>query len=274
MTTKIYKKAIEEPEVLLILEQQTRFRKAIQSLPKQTRKAVLKGFSLATAKHEEFYTPNGKLLPYGYHLVSVALNVINYGIQDPEPILLSLWHDLIEDKKITEKNLKAYIKENREAYGKIDPDRIVSLLNKLNRKNYPGNYSEATEKYYQTISENPETLMVKCADLTANVSEYLRNLEHIKTRKAHLLPKYFGEFVNFLSKNKNFKKLKSKNKIEQELTFLFEQIFNKLTLEDIENFQTIARKKYSYDFKKALQFFQKTLLQSAQPLILAKLPRR
>lgn len=229
------------------------FLKAVQSLPEQTKKAVLKGFSLVIVKHkDQFYTPKERL-PYCYHLVSVALKVIDYGIQDPVPILLALWHDIIEDGKITKRGLEAHIRENREEYSKIDSNRIVFLLIKLNRKNYSGSYSEATKKYYQTISENPETLIVKCADLTSNVKEYLHYLNYIKSKKPHLIPKYFGEFMNFLIKNKNFQKFKLEGKVEQELTSLFQQIFAQLTPEDMENFQAIAKKKYGHDFKKAMQ---------------------
>jgi (p)ppGpp synthase/HD superfamily hydrolase len=229
----------------------------IQSLQEQTKRTVLRGFSLAITKHQDQIYPIEGGVPYGYHLVSVASKVREFGVEEPMPILLALWHDLIEDKHMTEEELKTYLKDNIKDYEGIDPDRIVTLLARLNRETSSGAYSERTENYYQSIGQEKETLVVKCADLSCNVGEYADYLDYyLKSQKIHLLPKYFGEFMRFLAPNQNFRQIEFKGKVEQGLRISFREMIKKLSEEDIERFQNIAGERYGYNFREVLGQFQ------------------
>jgi hypothetical protein len=247
----------EQTKGLKTSQKYEEFLKGTQSLPERARRAILKGFSLAIEEHKDQVYPIEGGVPYGYHLTSVASKVREFGIEEPTPILLALWHDLIEDGHMTEEELEVHIRENSENYEGIDPERMASLLRRLNRETSSGTYSERTEKYYQSISQERETLAVKCADLSCNVGEYVDHLDYyLRSPKIHLFPKYFGEYMRFLVPNQNFRQSESGGKIERELSSSFQAILEGLSEEDLERFQTIAEERYGYNFREVLGQFQ------------------
>ncbi len=260
---------LQEERALATLREQTKnekvakiyrgFLDSVQSLPEQQRGVILKGFFLAIEKHKDQVYPIEKGVPYGYHLTSVASKAREFGIEEPTPILLALWHDLIEDKHMTEEELRSYLRENSHDYQGIDADRMISLLARLNRETPSGTYSGRTEKYYQSISQEEETLAVKCADLSCNVGEYADHLDYyLKSPKIHLLPKYFGEYMRFLVTNQNFRQFELRERVEQEISSSFRAIFGRLSEEDLEKFQVIAEERYGYDFGEVLGQFQRS----------------
>lgn len=99
--------------------------------------------------------------PYLYHLVEVALNIIEvFGIRDETATVLALWHDLLEDEQISREQLAAYIDRHPALIRLGD---LLGLLDGLNR------HGKTTEQYYAGIAAlPPQVFWVKAADLLSN----------------------------------------------------------------------------------------------------------
>ena len=124
--------------------------------------------------------------PYLYHLVEVALNIVEvFGIRDETATVLALWHDLLEDDQISRDELLNYIL-TRPALVRLGD--LLPLLDGLNR------HGKSTEQYYGTIATlPPQVFWVKAADLLSNTKPM--PLLQWDQLKPHWIAKYTVEIA-------------------------------------------------------------------------------
>lgn len=178
-----YVKAIETYEELLSLINGDR--------------ALIQAFIFAIEKHEgQWYQWKGKnLLPYSYHICKCALNAIHFGAERHQ-VIIALWHDLIEDKKATAKEIKKELQNK--TYSKINAANIIEALLILDK----GGIS--SKKYFTEIATNKDATIAKAADIAANIDECIARFdEMIQGEQRFWIYNYLVEIPIFLSKIKS-----------------------------------------------------------------------
>ena len=136
----------------------------------------LVGYALLLAAerhHGQIYQHRIVSLPYLYHLVDVTWCLANVlDTTDPLAVVCGLWHDMLEDEKISEGEMRAYLAQVRPLIGNHHPasleDDIVVCLKALIR---PGSNRAASKAYYAGLAAAPPAARaVKAADLICNTS--------------------------------------------------------------------------------------------------------
>lgn len=123
---------------------------------------------LATNSHSGQFDKGGN--PYILHTISVMYLLDS---DDEELNCIALGHDLIEDTKVTYAQLKSM----------EFTDRIIDGIKCLTK--VPG---EEYDEYREKVKSNPDSVLVKIADLTHNTS--LRRLKGVETKDLARMERY------------------------------------------------------------------------------------
>lgn len=153
---------------------------------------IAKAFWSAVMLHHKVRQKYGDL-PYGFHLKDVFQKCFLFMYQIPfsyterELVLTAaLYHDSIEDARLTYANLVAY-------YGLEVANIVYCCTNEKGKTRK----DRANDKFYNELVENYLAVYVKLCDRMANV-------ESSKVNKPSMYTKYIKEmpeFINHLSKN-------------------------------------------------------------------------
>ncbi len=139
-------------------------------LSEKDKKLIIRAYNFAQKAHEGQKRLSGE--PYFIHPVETAKNIARMGM-DAKTIVAGLLHDVLEDTKITED-------EMRREFG----DEIVFLVNgvtKLGTLKYRGHerHVESLRKFFVAMAHDLRVVIVKFADRLHN----LRTLEYIPEEK-------------------------------------------------------------------------------------------
>lgn len=148
------------------LERYASFFKDIAGFESNHQQLIVQAFLFAVARHHhQFYQwHNNTQLPYAYHLASTAKHVLSFAHARPATVIIALWHDILEDKKATPEE----IFEKLKTYSLFkEKDDILTALILLDRGQYKG--KQKTHLYYKHICTHSDALLVKSADLLANL---------------------------------------------------------------------------------------------------------
>lgn len=105
--------------------------------------------------------------PYILHPVRAAIILLDeWEVKDKKLILAALFHDLVEDTKIT-------LREINKLYG----ERVAGLVKNLTRARRPGETKEEkgknkVKKFDELMKMDKATRLVKCADLLDNIRSW------------------------------------------------------------------------------------------------------
>ncbi len=144
--------------------------------------------------------------PYLSHLVDVARCVASdLAVGDPLAVVCALWHDMLEERRISEEELRAYIEGDCAFHGERDPhqvsEQILSILRALSRPE-----DNDASRYYEGLADAlPTARLVKAADLMCNTStlrafhqaKYGEGRESLPFRD-HWIPKYTTEVATYV----------------------------------------------------------------------------
>jgi hypothetical protein len=163
---------------------------------------------LAAERHQGqvYLRPFGPV-PYLYHPLDVSW-CITYALEVNNSLAatLGLWHDLIEDQKISAQELRAYLETVRSREGQRYPpeldEQIIIMLTALSR---PEENEKASE-YYAGLAQAPEfARIVKAADLICNTSSLKAHLQTWYSApnpeqppRPHLIAKYVTQADRFV----------------------------------------------------------------------------
>ena len=151
-----------------IIETFESFFKEISFFSKAEQLVLVSAFFYALEKHEDqFYLwKNGKKISYGYHVVQAALHVLSFS-KDITSVFLALWHDLLEDKRVSKKEVLEEL--DKYSYSLLtSKDKIILSLELLDKNN-----SSSLFDYYSQILKDPQVLVAKAGDLVANLNASL-----------------------------------------------------------------------------------------------------
>jgi len=158
-------------------------------------KTITEAFLFALEKHEgQYYVwKKGRKLPYTYHLCKCALNTAALSYED-KPIVIALWHDLLEDGKTTKKDIMNQLRNNC-----LNIPEIINALILLDKGN-----SSSPKEYFSNILQNEDASLVKTADLIANLDECIDRFdEMIGNEQRFWIYDYLIEIPQFFLNSKH-----------------------------------------------------------------------
>ncbi|MEI7765265.1 MAG: RelA/SpoT family protein [bacterium] len=134
------------------------------------KKLIIKAYNFAEKAHEGQKRANGD--PYFVHVFETAKNLAKLGM-DAKTIAAGLLHDVLEDTKITEK-------EMTEEFGD-DITFLVKGVTKLGTLKYQGHerHVESLRKFFIAIASDLRVVVIKFADRLHN----LRTLQYLREDK-------------------------------------------------------------------------------------------
>jgi len=152
------------------------FFRAVSGYESHHQRRLVEAFLFAVACHRgQFYQWCRKTkLPYPYHLAATAKHVISFPQATPVTIIIALWHDILEDKKATTGKIYDKLEEKEQ-------NHVLSALQLLDRGSYTG--KQKTLLYYQNLCTHADALLVKIADLLANLDACLARFDEMKQDK-------------------------------------------------------------------------------------------
>lgn len=157
-------------------------------------KTIVEAFLFALEKHEGQYylwKKEGKL-PYAYHLCKCAINTTAFSCEKKH-IVIALWHDLLEDKRTTKKDIANQLKNNC-----FNANEIITVLAILDKEN-----SSSPKEYFSNILQNKDARLVKTADIIANLDECIDRFdEMIKNTQRFWIYDYLIEIPKFFLDSK------------------------------------------------------------------------
>ena len=158
---------------------------------------LIRAFLFAIEKHDgQWYQWKGKKqLPYSYHLCKCAIHTINFGAKKNQ-VIIALWHDIIEDRRATIKDIAAELKKT--AYLGTDAKVILDAVLLLDKNGI------TSDKYFRKIVADRNVTLVKAADLAANLDACIARFdEMIRGKQRFWIYQYLAEIPElFLSKIK------------------------------------------------------------------------
>jgi GTP diphosphokinase / guanosine-3',5'-bis(diphosphate) 3'-diphosphatase len=139
---------------------------------KKEEELIIKAYEFAKSAHEGQKRLSGD--PYFIHVFETAKTLAKLGM-DGQTIAAGLLHDVLEDTKITEEEVKKEFGED-----------IVFLINgvtKLGKLKYHGDerHVESLRKFFVAITNDLRVLIIKFADRLHN----LRTLQYVREDKRH-----------------------------------------------------------------------------------------
>lgn len=207
------------------------------------------------------------LIPYLAHLVDVSRCVaFNLAITDPLAAVCALWHDMIEDEKISEEELRAYIEQNPAFCLGQEPrstsDQVIVILKALIR---PGSY-DAGAYYSGLIQAPPTTRLVKASDLICNTSTLraFHQAKHVDGQedlgfRDHWIPKYTTEAAAYVLQKPAFTSLDAYPRIHNTLLGILQELLEYLLTEhpdQIAELEQVSLDKYGASFRAAIRQLQ------------------
>ncbi len=137
---------------------------------KEDEELIKKAYGFAECAHEGQKRLSGE--PYFIHVFETAKTLAQFGM-DAQTIAAGLLHDVLEDTKITEEEMKKEFGEN-----------IVFLVNgvtKLGTLKYHGDerHAESLRKFFVAMTNDLRVVIIKFADRLHN----LRTLQYIPAEK-------------------------------------------------------------------------------------------
>lgn len=137
-----------------------------------------KAIVIATNGHAGQFDKGGR--PYILHPLAV-MHILNSN--DEELSVAAVFHDLIEDTKVTYADLRAAgISE-----------RVITIVKALTKN--PG---ETYEEYKERVMSNPDAMKVKLADLTHNSD--IRRLKGVTEKDIARMAKYHAFYLEITAK--------------------------------------------------------------------------
>lgn len=168
-------------------------------------KTIVKIFIFVLEKHEGQYYEwkNQKKLPYAYHLAKCATIISKLRGAKKQHIILALLHDIIEDKRATENEVKEEL--SKEEYVSIEKntDELIKALMLLDKNNF-----HSDEQYYKQILQNTDASIVKTADILANLNECIaRATEMLQNEQRFWIYEYLAQIPKYFSNPEILQKL-------------------------------------------------------------------
>ncbi len=202
----------------------------INSLEEKERVDITKVLLFAIEKHKDqtYDWENRKKLPYSYHIICVTINACKFSSENIEPILVGLLHDTIEDKKALFEEIEQLLKNQY-------LNKIVKSIVLLDRTQYHG--ESKVKDYYNGILNDENALIVKSADLLANLQAGLDCFENvINSEKRFWIYKYLFEIKNYILPSDNFHRLKYSKNIRREFDAVSSNIIKRFSQNNLEEF--------------------------------------
>ncbi|MBI2673333.1 hypothetical protein HYX19_03675 [Candidatus Woesearchaeota archaeon] len=202
----------------------------INGLNEKERVNITKVLLFAIEKHKDqtYDWEDGKKLPYSYHVICVAINAYKFSSEGIEPILVGLLHDIIEDKKALVGEIEQLLNNQG-----LDKNKLVKSIILLDRTQY---LSEP-KGYYKEILNDENAIVVKSADLVANLQAGLDCFEDVMNSEKRLwIYKYLFEIKNYILPSDNFHKLKHYKNIRREFDAVSSNIIKRFSQKHLEEF--------------------------------------
>ena len=203
----------------------------------------------ATKTHEVYQKQKrkGKDIPYITHPLTVGIILAQVGAKD-DVIAAGILHDTIEDST-TEKKVTKEMLEKR--FGKNVADLVLSVTEQNKELSWEERKREALE-HIKDFSH--DSLLVKSADITANISELLDDYEREgdKTFDRFNAPKE-KIIKNYLQTIRTIVECWPENPFEGELKLLAGQLQTMGSYYFMTNFRAPIIKYRDYDEKKPLE---------------------
>ena len=156
--------------------------KSLNKLGKRERGIVIKALEFASEKHKGQYRPDVYRSPYIIHVIRVCRILIEEaGITDTEIVISTLLHDVIEDCRVTEKDLE-------KQFGK----KVTTLVKSVSQNSFPSRKSYML--HFKKASK--ETKLMKICDRVDNLYSLLDKtlwknkmiLDYVTETEKYVLP--------------------------------------------------------------------------------------
>src|SRR3989338_120870 len=139
---------------------------------KKEEELITKAYKLAESAHEGQKRLSGE--PYFVHVFETAKAIAQLGM-DEQTIVAGILHDVLEDTKITEKEIEKEFNK--------DILFLIKGVTKLGTLKYSGHerHVESLRKFFVAMANDLRVVIIKLADRLHN----LQTLEHVREDKRH-----------------------------------------------------------------------------------------
>lgn len=144
--------------------QETRLRTLLSGLPDSSRSKILSALSFAKSAHGSQMRDEGS--PYVIHPIRATCTLIDMGISSVDILCAMLLHDVVEDTGIP-------IEEIQRQFGKRTAKLVANVTRPRPLDESDSQKKESKKNKYATVlTSDPDTRMIKCADMLDNIQSW------------------------------------------------------------------------------------------------------